>query len=229
MKKFLVKYPAVLKWLYPKRKTRFKNANIIYLTFDDGPVPEVTTWVLDLLKNFNAKATFFCIGDNVQKHPDIFRRIIAEGHTVGNHTYNHLNGWKTSTLEYIKNTFRAEEIMNAEAIEKGKSKRGNDKTKTSELRTTNFKFFRPPYGKIKNSQARKLSKAGYTIVMWDIISYDFNRGLPEEECLQNVLKFSREGSIVVFHDSRKAFKNLKKVLPKVLEYFSSKGYKFSSI
>ncbi|WP_373057782.1 polysaccharide deacetylase family protein [Zunongwangia sp. H14] len=229
MNSLLVKYPFFLKWFYPKRLTRIKGTNSIYLTFDDGPVPEVTPWVLDLLKKYNAKATFFCIGDNVQKHPEIFRRIIAEGHAVGTHTFNHLNGWKTATSAYIENTLQAEEVIISEVNEQ-KRKRGNEQSEfqiiDSKPRTPNFNLFRPPYGKIKNSQARKLSKAGYTIVMWDIISYDFNRNLPEEECLQNVLKNTREGSIVVFHDSIKAFKNLEKVLPQILKHFSSKGYNF---
>ena len=112
MKLFLPKYPSILRALYPERISKVENKNAIYLTFDDGPVPEVTPWVLDTLKKYNAKASFFCIGDNVRKYPDIFNRIHAEGHTIGNHTYNHLNGWKTSTSEYIENTWKAEEIMN---------------------------------------------------------------------------------------------------------------------
>ncbi|MDT0675090.1 polysaccharide deacetylase family protein [Autumnicola musiva] len=232
MNKFMVKYPAVLKWLYPRRLARLKESQVISITFDDGPIPEITPWVLELLKKYNAKATFFCIGDNVRKKPELFRRIISEGHSIGNHTHNHLNGWKTSTSAYMENILQAEEIMNAEVkLEKGKSKRGIAKlgekeTTNTRLQTPNYKLFRPPYGKIKNSQARELSKSGYKIVMWDVISYDFNKNLSQEDCLQNVLRHATEGSIIVFHDSTKAFKNLETVLPQVLEYYSRKGYKF---
>lgn len=220
MNKFLVKYPSVLRRLYPRRWTKMEIPESIYLTFDDGPIPEITPWVLDLLKEYNARATFFCIGDNVKKHPEIFRRILSEGHSVGNHTFNHLDGWKTSTSAYIENVFKAEKAITSE--------------KNEELQATNYKLqttrlFRPPYGRIKNSQARKLANFGYQLVMWDVISWDFDSELTEEECLKNILKNSEEGSIIVFHDSRKAFKNLQKVLPQVLEYYKKKNFSFKSL
>ncbi len=198
MKYNLVKMPRFIQRLYPERVWAFsRKEDAIYLTFDDGPIPEVTPWVLDELKKFGAKATFFCIGENVQKHPEIFRRILAEGHTVGNHTFNHLKGTKTETSKYIENTLLAEELIDS-------------------------KLFRPPYGKITSKQAKILQNRGFKIVMWDIISFDYDTTISEEKCLKNVLKNITTGSVVVFHDSLKAEKNLRYVLPKVLEVLNEK-------
>ncbi len=194
--------PRFIQRLYPERIWAFsREEKSIYLTFDDGPIPEVTPWVLDELKKYNAKATFFCIGENVQKHPEIFQRILSEGHSVGNHTFNHLNGWKTATSEYIENVDKAEAQM------------GNN----SKFKIQDSRLFRPPYGKITSKQAKILQRKGFKIVMWDIISYDYDANTSPEKCLQNVLKNIKPGSIVVFHDSLKAEKNLRYVLPKVLE------------
>ncbi|MCB0465470.1 MAG: polysaccharide deacetylase family protein [Aequorivita sp.] len=196
--------PRFIQWLYPERIWAFSNKKkSVYLTFDDGPIPEVTTWVLDILKKHNAKATFFCIGENIQKHSEIFQKIIAEGHAIGNHTFNHLNGWKTKTSEYIENVEKAE----------------RQKTEKSEFKNQQS-LFRPPYGKITSKQAKILQQKGFKIVMWDIISFDFDNSISEEKCLQNVLRNIKPGSIVVFHDSLKAEKNLLFVLPKVLEYLN---------
>ena len=204
--------PSFVPRLYPERIWAFsRESNSVYLTFDDGPIPGITPWVLDELKKHQAKATFFCIGENVGKHPEIFKRISAEGHAVGNHTYNHLNGWKTETSEYIENVLKCEESL--------KSNSDPDVYPDSKL------LFRPPYGRIKSSQAKLLQNKGYKIVMWEIISYDFDAGISEEECLQNVLGKIRPGSVVVFHDSLKAEKNLRYVLPKVLDYIGKKGWK----
>lgn len=208
--------PSFVPHLYPERIWAFsRTSNSVYLTFDDGPIPEVTPWVLDELKKHKAKATFFCIGENVAKHPEILKRIIAEGHTVGNHTYNHLNGWKTDTSKYIEDVLKCEKSLNTNS--------GLDAYQGSKL------LFRPPYGRIKSSQAKLLQNKGYKIVMWDIISYDFDASISEEECLQNVLGKIRPGSIVVFHDSLKAEKNLRYVLPKVLEYCRFRNWKIYSI
>jgi len=186
--------PRFIQRLYPERVWAFPNKrDSVYLTFDDGPIPEVTPWVLDELKNHNATATFFCIGENAKKHPEIFQRIIAEGHAVGNHTFNHLNGWKTETSEYIENTLLAEKLIAS-------------------------KLFRPPYGKITSKQAKQLQQKGFKIIMWDVLSYDFDTTISEKKCLQSVLKNIKPGSIVVFHDSLKAEKNLRYVLPKVLRF-----------
>lgn len=177
----------------------------VYLTFDDGPIPEVTEWVLSELKKHNAKATFFCIGDNVKKHPEVLKKVFADGHSVGNHTFNHLNGWKTATEDYIENSILCEKGLDNFDI---KSK----------------KLFRPPYGKIKPSQSKVLRKLGYKIIMWDVISYDFDTIISKEQCLENVLKNVKTGSIIVFHDSKKAFANLEYVLPRTLQFLKEKGF-----
>ncbi|WP_347373851.1 polysaccharide deacetylase family protein [Aequorivita sp. Q41] len=197
--------PKFIQWLYPERIWAFsRSKNSVYLTFDDGPIPEVTPWVLDELKKYDAKATFFCIGENVKKHPEIYKRISSEGHAVGNHTFNHLNGVKTTPSNYIENTIQASALINS-------------------------KLFRPPYGRIFPKQAKMLQKKGFKIVMWNIISYDYDASISGEKCLQNVLKHIKPGSVIVFHDSLKAEKNLRYVLPKVLEFILEKGWKTSSI
>lgn len=188
------------------------NEKKVYLTFDDGPIPEVTEWVLELLKKENIKATFFCIGDNIQKHPDIFKKVISEEHSFGNHTFNHLNGWKTSTKKYIENI----ELCNS-VIEKHI---GYDKKP---------KLFRPPYGKIGRKQTKKLIEKGYEIIMWDVLSYDFDNSLNPEKCLENTLKNISNGSIIVFHDSIKARKNLQIVLPILIQKLKEKGFVFDKI
>ncbi|WP_423817956.1 polysaccharide deacetylase family protein [Salinimicrobium sp. TIG7-5_MAKvit] len=207
--------PRVIKLLYPKRiwdvTTREKS---LYLSFDDGPIPEITPWVLDQLKKYNARASFFCIGDNVGKHPDIFRMVVEQGHTVGNHTHNHLNGWRTSVATYLENVRQAQEVIEKELPQKTGLKNA---------------IFRPPYGKIRNVQAKKLQQEGYSVVMWSIVSMDYDRRLSSEKVLQNVLKNAAPGSIIVFHDSIKAEKNLKAVLPKVLEHFQKQGYSFKAL
>ena len=204
--------PRFIQRLYPERIWAFPaSTNSVYLTFDDGPIPEVTSWVLDELKKYNAKATFFCIGENVKKHPEIFQRILTEGHSVGNHTFNHLNGAKTETLAYIENVERCHEAIN------------------SKFKIQNSKLFRPPYGKITSKQAKILQQKGFKIVMWNILSYDYDANVSEEKCLQNVLKNIKPGSVIVFHDSLKAVKNLRYVLPKVLEFIGRSGLLYGKI
>ena len=175
----------------------------IYLTFDDGPQPEVTPLVLDILKKYNIKASFFCVGDNVFKHPDTFKRVVDEGHSIGNHTFNHLKGWKTSTNAYVDNINKCKEFFN-----------------------TNL--FRPPYGKISLGQLLRLRKE-YKIILWSVMSYDFKKEISGEQCLQNVLKNTKDGSIIVFHDSVKSQERMLYALPRVIEYFLEKGYTFKSI
>lgn len=182
----------------------------LYLTFDDGPTPEITDWTLDTLKQYNAKATFFCIGDNIENHPDIFQKIISEGHTIGNHTQHHVKGWKTKTKIYINEVLETEKQIQTY------------QSKPSHL-------FRPPYGQIKPKQGKQLIDLGYKIIMWDVLSFDWQKEISEEDCLNNVISKSKEGSIIVFHDSIKASKNMMYVLPKVLEYFSEAGYKFKAL
>ena len=212
MNSFLVKYPAVLRWLYPKRLSRMDKSKVLYLTFDDGPVPGVTPWVLDQLREYKAKATFFCIGDNIRKHPEVFQQLVSEGHQIGNHSFHHLNGWKTSTSVYLKDVLKTEELLE-------KVYPANPQTK----------LFRPPFGKIKNSQAGELSNLGFKIVMWDVISWDFDTEIKKEICYKNVIENASEGSLIVFHDSEKASKNLTYALPRTLKYFSEKGYEFKSL
>lgn len=209
----LAKIPFVFKYLLPHRLWNFPpGEKAIYLTFDDGPIPEVTPWVLEQLSKYQAKATFFCIGDNIQKYPEVYRKIIEEGHGTCNHSYNHLNGWRTSSEEYIRNVIQAQEEM-----------------ENFEENSLPQKLFRPPYGRITEKQARLLREKDFSIVMWDVLSLDYDQELSPRKCLQNVIKNTKEGSIVVFHDSLKAEKNLKAVLPEVLEYYSRQEFKFRAI
>lgn len=180
-----------------------KDQPVIYLTFDDGPIPELTTWVLDVLKKYQVKATFFCVGENISRNPAIFSRIIDEGHQVGNHTYNHLKGWKVGEAEYLDNVAKCQVL-------------------------TQTKLFRPPYGRIKKSQYRFLSKE-FKIIFWDVLSHDYDQLISPEKCLANSINYTRNGSIVVFHDNVKAQKNLKFALPQYIEHFLKLNYKFATL
>jgi len=175
----------------------------IYLTFDDGPTAETTPWVLSLLREYQAKATFFCLGRNADRHPELFARIVAEGHAVGNHTYSHLKGWNIENEEYF-----------------------NDVELATQHIPTNL--FRPPYGRIRPSQISSL-KQQYHLIMWDVLSRDYDSSVTPERCLQTVLNFAEAGSIVVFHDSFKASRNMMYALPRTLSYFKSLGYEFAPI
>jgi peptidoglycan-N-acetylglucosamine deacetylase len=161
------------------------------------------------LQKHNAKATFFCIGKNIEKHPEIFQKVIGNGHSIGNHTHNHDNGWKTPVADYVKSV---------------QWLGGSDQEGVSHLPTSNFQLFRPPYGKIKLSQSRKLIQLGYKIIMWDVLSSDFDQGITPEKCLKNTISNVTSGSIIVFHDSEKAFRNLKYALPKTLKFLAEKGF-----
>jgi peptidoglycan/xylan/chitin deacetylase (PgdA/CDA1 family) len=196
--------PTLLPKLLPQLLWRREGKEkIIYLTFDDGPTPVVTDFVLDKLNEYNAKATFFCIGNNIKKYPDIFERIKHQGHTIGNHTFNHMKGWKTKNTDYF-----------------------TDIEATNNL--TGSMFFRPPYGKIKLSQIKALKK-DYKIVMWDVLSRDFDQSIDKNTCLTNVINHAKPGSIVVFHDSLKAKDKLYFTLPRVLKHFSQKNYIFEKL
>ncbi len=209
--RFPAKTPKLVRSLFPNFTWRIDTTeNELYLTFDDGPTPNITPWVLEQLKGYNAKATFFCIGNNIEKYPEIFNAILEDGHAIGNHTYNHVNGWKTSTSEYLKDVAKCQNKV-------GKI--------TSETQT----LFRPPYGKLKNEQSKKLVQEYFNIIMWDVLSYDWDQSVSEEKCLKNVIKSATNGSIIVFHDSVKAAKNLKAVLPEVLEYFSENEFEFKAL
>ena len=232
MKHYFVKTPRIIQSLFPDYTWKIDTSNKeIYLTFDDGPIPKVTPWVLDILEKYKAKGTFFCVGENITKHPEIYKQIINQKHVVGNHTFNHLDGWKTNTKKYITNIEKAEEIIiNLKAEDRRLEVEGRElETRNSKPETHNPKLFRPPYGKIKSKQAKALQKNGHQIIMWDVLSGDFDQKTSKEKCLENVIKNSKNGSIVVFHDSKKAFKNLQYSLPKTLEYFSEKGYVFKTL
>ena len=198
------------------------NENKIYLTFDDGPTPEITEWTLNQLNNYNAKATFFCIGDNIRKYPEIFKQIIENNHAIGNHTFNHLNGFRTSNKIYLKNVELCFNECSALSIQYSEKD-------DCQLNTEHCQLFRPPYGKIKPSQSKKLRKSGYKIIMWDVLSEDFDASISKEKCLKNVINNLHSGNIIVFHDSIKAFPHLEYVLPKVLELGSKKGFVFEKI
>ena len=208
-------FVKIPKWIQRKIPTLVFSISTskkkLYLTFDDGPTTEITEWVLQQLKIYNAKATFFCIGKNIDNHPEIFDEIIEGGHRIGNHTQNHLKGWKTKNEVFFENITATEKIL----LEKG----------VVDLP----KLFRPPYGKIKPSQVHFLKGKNYKIIMWDVLSLDFDKNVKPEKCLQNVLKNAENGSIIVFHDSVKASEKMMYVLPKILEYYSKKGYRFCVI
>jgi len=203
---YWVKTNRLIKWIFPKYIWDIPaSEKVVYLTFDDGPTPEITSWTLNQLTKFNAKGTFFCIGNNIENHPEIFRKLIDDGHAIGNHTYNHKNGWETGFEVYL------EEVKNCNAaIEKHT--------------TVRDKLFRPPYGKIKKKQARMLLNMGYKIIMWDVLSADFDQMTSAEKCLRNVTSNVKPGSIIVFHDSVKSFKNLQYALPKTLQFLHENGY-----
>ena len=200
-----VKTPVVVKKMFPNYVWDISTSTReIYLTFDDGPTPEITEWTLQTLEQFKAKATFFCVGKNVKENPEIFNSILQAGHSIGNHTHNHIKGWNTSKADYLKNIEKASKFINSE-------------------------LFRPPYGQIKPKQGKEILALGYKIIMWNVLSFDWDESVSENQCMDNVISIVQKGSIVVFHDSVKASRNLKFALPKVLEYFSERGFEFKSL
>lgn len=182
-------------WKYP-----IKGEKIVYLTFDDGPIPEITPWVLNLLDYYNIKATFFCVGENVYKHNDIYKEILNRGHKTGNHTYHHLKGFAETKNNYIEDVKKAAKLIDSS-------------------------LFRPPHGIIKLSQ-HKILKKTFKVVMWDVVTRDYSKLLSPQKVFQNVRKYTRNGSIIVFHDSKKAEINMKYALPKSIEWLLDEGYEF---
>lgn len=201
-----VRIPKCLQFFFPRYMWRGETktgCKRLYLTFDDGPIPEITPWVLEQLGAYNAKATFFCVGANVQKNQEIYQQILREGHQVGNHTFNHLNGWSTTKEAYLNNVA----ICSAEVVSP---------------------LFRPPYGRLKWGQAKALH-AQYKIVLWEVLAGDFDASISGEKCWQNICRNASDGSIIVLHDSKKSWKHLSYVLPKLLDYYHNKGFTFEAI
>jgi peptidoglycan/xylan/chitin deacetylase (PgdA/CDA1 family) len=203
--------PFFLPWLFPNLVWRINTAEKeLFLTFDDGPVPGPTEFVLDTLRKFDCKATFFCIGDNIRKHPEVFQQVVNDGHAIGNHTFNHISGWSSPLKRYIENVSQCD----------------------TELRNAPFdihhsKLFRPPYGRITPKQVGSLND--YKIIMWDVLTIDYDKSVPPESCLRNSIRATRPGSIIVFHDSLKAQRNMMYALPRYLEHFLEQGFSFKRV
>jgi peptidoglycan/xylan/chitin deacetylase (PgdA/CDA1 family) len=209
MHRYFIKTPWIVRKLFPSYIWKIPSSDKnVYLTFDDGPHPEITPWVLNELEKYNAPATFFCIGKNVEKYREIYNLLLNKGHAIGNHTFNHFNGWKTENEIYIKDVIMAKEFINST-------------------------IFRPPYGKIKRVQSKEikrvLSEKDSRIIMWDVLSGDFDKNFTPEQCYQNVIRNVSSGSIIVFHDSEKAFKNLHQALPRILNYLFENKYVFKKL
>lgn len=201
---YFSRIPFWIKWIYPGLVWTIRDrSKSVYLTFDDGPHPEITPWVMDQLDRYDAKATFFLIGERVERYPEIVDQILQRGHTIGNHSYDHPNGWKTDDRDYFKNVEDCARVLESD-------------------------LFRPPYGRIKRSQARHLKKT-YKIIMWDVVSGDFDTEIDAAKCTRNVKKDVRDGSIVVFHDSEKALPRLEESLPEVLRFLKEKSYQMPAI
>jgi peptidoglycan/xylan/chitin deacetylase (PgdA/CDA1 family) len=209
MHRYFIKTPGWVKRFFPAYVWHLPaHGKQVYLTFDDGPHPQLTPWILDVLQQYGAKATFFCVGSNVVLYKEVYACILHEGHAVGNHTHTHVNGWKTKTDVYLQDVAQA--ALHIESA-----------------------LFRPPYGRIKKRQAQNLKgalgNASANIIMWDVLSADFDVSLTPEKCLQNVLTHTEPGSVIVFHDSEKAKRNVMFALPRVLEALSRQGYIFAKI
>ncbi len=211
--------PFFLPWLYPGLTWRIPTGDKeIYLTLDDGPIPGVTEFVLRELEKVKAKATFFCIGDNVRKHPSIFKKIIENGHAIGNHTFHHLKGWNHGLAEFVENILLCEKEISFNGTPDVPGREAGGKGRA---------LFRPPYGRIKREQIKALT--AYKIIMWDVLSHDYSGNLSPERCLRGSVRATRPGSIVVFHDSLKAEKNMTYALPRFLDHFANRGYSFKAI
>ncbi|WP_370523722.1 polysaccharide deacetylase family protein [Pontibacter sp. Tf4] len=209
----LYKTPYLMKKLLPGYTWHRNVADKkLFLTFDDGPIPEITPWVLEQLANYKAKATFFCVGDNVAKHPEVAQQVLAGGHKLANHTFNHLKGWQTSLELYLQNVQQCQDALETIAPDKS-----GDKL-----------LFRPPYGRITSAQAKAL-RPTYELIMWDVLTNDYDGTLAPEECLKHSIHKTQPGSIIVFHDSLKAERNMRYALPRFLEHFSGLGYTFETL
>ncbi|MDR0833325.1 MAG: polysaccharide deacetylase family protein [Candidatus Symbiothrix sp.] len=201
---FIEQPPLLYRIFFPSVHWRFRaEKKVVYLTFDDGPIPEMTPWVLDLLDSYNIKATFFCVADNVRKHPEIYQKILKRGHLTGNHTYHHLQGWQTDTKTFLRDVEEAKQLIDSP-------------------------LFRPPHGHIRPSQLRAVAKR-FKVIMWDVVARDYSRKRTSEQVLENVKKYTRNGSVIVFHDSLRAQGKLEEALPKSIEWLLAQGYSFQLI
>ena len=201
------KIPFFVSWLFPKLIYHYPaDGKRIHLTFDDGPTPEITPWVLDILEHEQVKATFFCVGSQIEKHPDIFKKILEAGHQVGNHSYAHENGWQTPSKNYKKSADKTEKLIAQYGVPS--------------------KLFRPPYGRITPKQMKLIEQANYRIVMWSVLSGDFSTKLDAKQALAYLTENTHAGDIIVFHDSQKAYNNLKMILPEYIKQLKKQGYTF---
>jgi len=203
--------PSFLQWFYPSLLWhRSRSEKSIYLTFDDGPIPEMTPLVLGVLDEYQIKATFFCVGDNAKKHPDLLDEVIQAGHQIGNHTSQHLDGWKTDQDSYVNSIKICDDQLN------------------QNFNSEQLPLFRPPYGKTTSRQIKQV-KHTHQIIMWDVLSGDFDQSLSPENCLNNTIKATQNGSIVIFHDNVKAKKNLTHALPRYISHFKEQGFEFKTL
>ncbi|GAB2476515.1 polysaccharide deacetylase [Hymenobacter qilianensis] len=209
----LTRPPALLHSLFPGCEWQHPTAErILYLTFDDGPIPEETPWVLDQLADYKASATFFCVGDNVQRYPSIAQRTVAEGHRLANHTHHHLSAWAHSRATYLQDVAQCQQVL----------------TERSLLEAGKRPLLRPPYGRLTWPLLRRL-RPQYRLIMWSVLTQDYDQNLPAERCLHQSIAATRPGDIVVFHDSQKARRNLRFVLPRYLAHFAEQGFTFASL
>ena len=208
---YFFKTPRLFELLYPEALWHGdREKKKIYLTFDDGPIPGVTDYILDVLAELDVKATFFCVGENIKKNPGVFKRILDEKHGIGNHTFNHLNGWVVNEVEYLKNIQFCDEVI--------RHYRGKE----------HIRLFRPPYGKIRR-KTLKMIRDDYKVIMWDVLSYDFSPDVTAERSFDRISRYTRNGSIIIFHDSHKTFEKLKLIISQYILYFKNKNYEFCNI
>ena len=202
----IIEQPSIwLRWLYPKALWRMdRHEKAVYLTFDDGPIPEATPYVLDILAKYHIKATFFMVGDNVRKYPELYERVVSEGHRIGNHTHNHISGFRHSLHEYRYNVEKANAYIHSH-------------------------LFRPPHGWIRPVQYALLTRERYKMVMWDLVTRDYSKWMTADDIVNNVKRYARNGSIITFHDSLKAIEKLRTALPQSLQWLMEEGYAFKTI
>ena len=212
-----IEQPArFLRWMYPRATWRMNpSVKAVYLTFDDGPIPEATPFVLETLARYGIRATFFVVGDNVRKYPEVFRQVVAAGHRIGNHTFNHIGGFRWLSRNYLRNTKKAQELI------ENMLQRPYTPEKLGE-----GELFRPPHGWMRPLQYQVIRRKKYRIIMWDVVTRDYSKWLTAEEVLENVKRYTRNGSIITFHDSLRSIEKLHKILPAALEWLIAQGYEF---